>query len=286
MGGRGSSSGLRGGAGGIAGGGGVGGVTGGGAGGVTGGGALGAHGGSAGGPAGGGGGGGPMPNGQAGTAVDTLTLDGTTVHHYVFQYGFNDGTRGGIFKTVDADVYELPNGVRIYFPKDYDKAKQDLTPEKVVKAYHGLPPELQRACPKKIEIVDYENPRDPYWRQRYTGFTKSAATGNEDGITVYGTGMAHSTSGLTRTISHETGHAIDNRLADRYGDWYSERAAWQKAMQLDQAHSGKESPTNYGTKHVKEDFAESIKIYVSDPTGFANNFPNRKDLLDAILATY
>lgn len=289
MGGRGASSRIGKHGGGVGAGGsgsGTGGVTGGGGGGVGGGGG-GATGGTGGGGVGGGGGAGGMPGTQASTANNGITIAGISLKTYTETHGFSNGTRGGIFKTVEADVYETPDGVRFFFPKNLDRTKQDLTPQMVISAYASLPENMRAASQKVIEVVDYENPQDAYWRQRYgAAFSKSAATGGIDGITVYGTGNMHYPRVLQGTLAHEIGHAIDERLADVHGIWYSERMVWDAAMALDKTHSGLDSPTNYGKTHHKEDFAESIKTYNQSPKWFADKFPNRKSLLDAILSTY
>jgi len=42
-------------------------------------------------------------------------------------------------------------------------------------------------------------------------------------------------------------------------------------------------PTNYAAKSLAEDVAESIDMYLADPTGFKRNFPRRAELVERVL---
>jgi len=57
-------------------------------------------------------------------------------------------------------------------------------------------------------------------------------------------------------------------------------------MQADEAIAGRKSPTSYGENANAEDFAESMKMYITNPNWFAQEFPNRKRLIDSILRSF
>ena len=286
MGGRGAKSGLSGkggigGAGGgtVSGGSAGGTVTNGRTGGVIGGGAGGGVVGT-GGAGGGAGGQGQGPPGS-GPVRERENIGGVDVTHYNEMYGFGDGTSGGIHKTGEADVYETPEGVRFIFPKDYDRRSQPITPSQILSAWNRLPDIMKALAARDIEILDYYNPQDVYWQRVYRNFSHSFATGGIGKISFYGCRMQVPTSQIVGTMCHETGHVIDQRLSR-----YSERQNWKEAMQADEAISGKKSPTKYGENANAEDFAESMKMYFTNASWFAREFPNRKRLIDSILSSF
>lgn len=224
--------------------------------------------------------GGPGPP-ASGPVRDRQTISGVDVNHYREMFGFGDGTSQGVHKTAEADIYETPEGVRFIFPRMYDRTSQPITPSQMLSAWNQLPGIIKALAARNIEILDYYNPQDSHWQRVYNNFTHSFATGGIGKISFYGCKMRVQTSNIVSTMCHETGHVIDQRLSN-----YSNRRAWKDAMKADETISGMKSPTKYGENANAEDFAESIKMYITSPDWFVSKFPNRKRLIDSILGSF
>jgi hypothetical protein len=199
------------------------------------------------------------------------------------QYGFGDGY-GGVKKTVAAVVYETQDGTKFVFPKKYNKKQQTMTPEQAIENWQKVPQSVRTQAQRTIEIVDYYNPADTYWRKHYKNFGHSYATGG-DKITFYRHDAPHNDDYIVRTYCHEAGHYIDIKLATSGGNnaRYSSEAIWTKAMADDLTASGKKSCTTYGENAPTEDFAESVAEYINDKKAFSKDFPNRAALLSKII---
>lgn len=197
-------------------------------------------------------------------------------------YGFNDGTSGGIKKTVKATVYTTPDGTQFVYPKSYDKKKQTLSPDDAIATWYRVPENIRQKIQKVVEIVDYYNPQDAIWRKRYKSFTHSYATGG-DKITLWRSSY-HDLNYLAETYCHEGGHYIDYTLpgTDEVNR-YCNQPDWQAAMASDLKTSGKKSWRAYGENSPLEDFADSVAYYTFEHAQFVASFPERSKLLDSIL---
>lgn len=197
-------------------------------------------------------------------------------------YGFTDGTGIGIKKTVKAKIYTMPDGTQFVYPKSYDKKKQTLSPEEAISIWNRVPQNIRDKIQKKIEVVDYYNPQDSYWRKKYKNFTHSYATGG-DTITFYRSN-SHDPDYVAKTFCHEGGHYIDYTLPGTSRiSRFSEQQDWQNAMANDLKTSGKKSWRAYGENSPLEDFADSVAYYVFEHASFAATFPERTKLLNTIL---
>lgn len=202
--------------------------------------------------------------------------------HNVDSYGFTDGTRGGVKKTAPAVVYTTPDGTQFIYPKKYNKQNQTLTPDMAIEVWNRVPENIRTKIQKTVEVVDYYNPRDSYWKKVYKNFGHSYATGGEQ-ITMYRSSY-HDLDYLLHTFCHEGGHYIDYTLpGTSLSDRYCQQSAWQNAMAKDLATSGKKSWRAYGENSPLEDFADSVGYYATDRDKFAAIFPERTKLLDEIL---
>lgn len=199
------------------------------------------------------------------------------------QYGFSDGA-GGVRKTANATIYKTPDGTEFVFLDRYNKQHQTMTPEQAIANWQRVPQSIKQQAQKTVEVVDYYNPQDSYWRKHYKNFGHSYATGG-DKITFYRYDTAHDDDYIVRTYCHEAGHFIDTNLATGTGNSarFSSEPIWQKAMADDKVASGKKSCTVYGENSPTEDFAESIAEYVKDKNSFTKDFPNRAAVLANII---
>lgn len=216
---------------------------------------------------------------QTGTSKP-VTIGGIDVTVTKAQFGFHDG-RGGVKKTVDAVIYETQEGTKFVFPKSYNKANQQMTPEQAIALWSQVPADIRRQAQKTIQFVDYYNPQDSYWKKMYKNFSHSYATGGQT-ITFYRYDYPHNDAYVISTYCHEAGHFIDTNQGTN--GRFSSEALWTKAMSDDIVVSGKKSCTAYGENSATEDFAESVAEYVKDKRGFEKNFPNRAAILATIIS--
>jgi hypothetical protein len=216
---------------------------------------------------------------QTGTSKP-VTIGGMDVTVTKAQFGFHDG-RGGVKKTVDAVIYETQEGTKFVFPKSYNKANQQMTPEQAIALWSQVPADIRRQAQKTIQFVDYYNPQDSYWKKMYKNFSHSYATGGQT-ITFYRYDYPHNDAYVISTYCHEAGHFIDTNQGTN--GRFSSEALWTKAMSDDIVVSGKKSCTAYGENSATEDFAESVAEYVKDKRGFEKNFPNRAAILATIIS--
>lgn len=216
---------------------------------------------------------------QTGTSKP-VTIGGMDVTVTKAQFGFHDG-RGGVKKTVDAVIYETQSGTKFVFPKSYNKANQQMTPEQAISLWSQVPADIRRQAQKTIQFVDYYNPQDSYWKKMYKNFSHSYATGGQT-ITFYRYDYPHNDAYVISTYCHEAGHFIDTNQGTN--GRFSSEALWTKAMSDDIVVSGKKSCTAYGENSATEDFAESVAEYVKDKRGFEKNFPNRAAILATIIS--
>ena len=76
-------------------------------------------------------------------------------------------------------------------------------------------------------------------------------------------------------MAHEAGHILDGG-----GNLYSTSDEWKKAVAADDAKYGfRNYPATYAGKHSREDFAESIKLFINDKEKFKEEYPNRAAFL-------
>lgn len=180
----------------------------------------------------------------------------------------------------NVDIYETRIGIKIVIPRGKNVQEvQEFTVEQVANAIERLPKEL-RASINEVYLCDFRNPWDSYWAKAYKakGFY-SYATGGQGTVRFYANkGYINDDDSLLSTLSHEIGHNIDTILHKISGN-----DVWAKAVQYDIKNGiGTKSVTDYGGKHVQEDFAESVMLYVKDSTKFKNDFPARYAILSKI----
>lgn len=157
-----------------------------------------------------------------------------------------------------------------------------MSPEDAITTWQKIPENVRSKIQKTVQVVDYYNPRDSYWRKAYRDFTHSYATGGDE-ITLYRSNY-HDLSYLLTTYCHEGGHYIDYTLpGTSRTNRYCKQSLWQTAMQQDLATSGKKSWRSYGENSPLEDFADSVGYYVTHHEEFTKIFPERTKLLDIIL---
>lgn len=125
---------------------------------------------------------------------------------------------------------------------------------------------------KRVVFTAQANSADDYWKKAYNDPTHvSAATGGDGSITIYN-GMAT----YPQTIAHESGHNLATAI---YGNT-KPRASSDFAAA---ARSGEKPVTPYAENSLDEDFAESVRYYVTVPADyFKARAPRRYEVIKRI----
>lgn len=146
-------------------------------------------------------------------------------------------------------------------------------------------PASMRGVLKQVHTVDGPNPTDAEWAKTYNSpnFTSAASGGN--GAATFWNGTGNLTA---EYFFHEFGHVLGQTLSttpDMVPD------GWAEAKQADG-----NAVSNYGQASINEDFAEAFAVLMAvrlgqlprvgnppaTPAEFAERFPHRAALLDAI----
>ncbi|HOV80809.1 MAG TPA: hypothetical protein PK728_12020 [Bacillota bacterium] len=188
-------------------------------------------------------------------------------------------------KTRDVAIRQLGN-TKIVVPVDLDTTLQKLTVDEVGTELEKLPERL-KSLVNEIQILDYRNPDDLYWEQKY-GIKdfRSFATGGKGRIHFYANEYMSPEQirrHLPETLAHEAGHNLDQDLGQKisHGNYFSDTQAWQRAVNDDYTFSRKKwvSPYAEKTQSVHEDFADSVCRVLLDRTYFEHFFRNRAALI-------
>lgn len=182
---------------------------------------------------------------------------------YVEEHSFN----GSKFANEEADVYHLKDGHKIIFQAMGDPYYQKITPQQAFRVWNKIPDYLKRFAPKEIEFVDYYNPDDPYWQSVYSDFEHSYATSGSKITFWRNNERKNNDDQVFLAMCHEIGHSLDNQLTQttKY------KQEWEDIINKD----GGGRVTEYAKNHIREDFAESVALYVFDQIQFKKDFPNR-----------
>jgi histone H1/5 len=138
-------------------------------------------------------------------------------------------------------------------------------------------PDALTAHTSEVIFSVQRNNKDPYWEKQYKepGFM-SAATGGDGRVVVYndfkmGEG----------TFIHEMGH---NMATARYGDTMASNTKSGGISQFYNAAklSNEKPPSEYATKSLAEDFAESVKYYHTDTERLRREHPKRFAVIDRL----
>lgn len=196
-------------------------------------------------------------------------------------YHLSDGTRNENTEFVrDVEITEL-EGYAIVAPTDLDRSKQHIREEDIAEEMKKVMPPLRKQA-KEIQLVDYENPLDSYWRIRYNSTDSSYSIGGNEMVIFF---QNDSNKGMPHSLRHELGHNLDERHA-RGGVRFSELDEWSEARVYDAKDITDPNSfwvSGYGAKGNVEDFAESVAFYDEDRDKFASEYPARAKILRRLL---
>jgi len=165
----------------------------------------------------------------------------------------------------------LPGNARIIAnPGDEKIAKITLD------NFNAMPAKLRAGC-NEIAILPKANADDARLTAMYGKSVRTEAAYDPVHKRILGFPGA---DGKTRAIdqgymAHELAHPLDDSMGK-----ISDKLAWKKYAAKD-GNFVSQYASDYHQLHnsFKEDFADSIKLYVTDHDNFAKNFPNRADYI-------
>ena len=178
--------------------------------------------------------------------------------------------RGGYVEIANID------GIKINAIKDIDWGNTSIQLEDLRRMINNIPPELKGTI-KEVNISDLYNPLDQYWKLQFKNKNHiSGMTGGNGSINIF-------TMGDFSTIIHESGHCFDSV------NQISSSKEWAASMQADSKINGNRMGVTYYADNAfnasgnrKEDFAESVKLYIINPDSFKKQYPNRWKILNKL----
>lgn len=173
-------------------------------------------------------------------------------------------------KKLDLLVYRDKYGKEFAYPIGI-KQKNAFSAVTASEVINGFPPYLKQGV-KRVSFFDIPCPTNEYWAIEYNspGFTAAATDGGR--TTFYQ--KPESREEFSKLMAHEAGHILD------IGGRFSKSKEWIEAVSADDAKYGfRNFPTPYAGKHIREDFAESIKMFINNKEKFKEEYPNRAAFL-------
>jgi hypothetical protein len=172
----------------------------------------------------------------------------------VAEHGFRSGKAEGV--TYDVKIGDQT--VKVTMPKNPPAGSNLPSIDDVAKSLAALPP-ASLALVKEVVVNPGQNPDDAYWEKKYAmpGFRSYMTAGKEGIVNIYPTTSAQSQTILEMSMIHETGHVLSN---SNWGDSLDDKRwqGWKDAVAKDGV-----VPSAYGKSSLKEDFAETLVIYMN-----------------------
>ena len=192
-----------------------------------------------------------------------------------------------------SDVEKSMNRLISLFPKRKSNVKRKPTFTIAAQVYNDLPQELS-GCLKDVKILDKTSQYTSFWSDKYNVDLEIIATSNNGNICFYQDNVCDDNY-IEQIIINAASHAADQRLGMYIGStgnwqqegWYSQRAngAWHSAISADIKAKNVQSPSNYGLNSPKEDFSESLSLFLKDEETFKKDYPNRALALESAFLT-
>lgn len=172
-------------------------------------------------------------------------------------------------------------GRKFAYPVGTDSESMLISPKAASETFNSLP----RFLTKDMDRVSFYNmacPIDDYWKVEYRNpnHTSAATDGGQTSFWAISKGMSGET--FKKTMAHEAAHWLDTRYSPYK---YSSSAGWAEAVNADItiAKQGRGNvkmyPTDYAKTNLKEDFAESMALFLTDRRKLKDIAPNRERYL-------
>ena len=171
---------------------------------------------------------------------------------------------------MDLLIYRDSVGREFAYPFGADKTLfKATTASEVIQEF---PPYLRRGV-KRVSFLGVECPADAYWKAQYNN-PKHRSMATDGGRTTF-FGTPSSREDFKGYMSHEAGHILDGAKHR-----FSSSVDWQEAVSKDDALyakflKGQHRVSSYAKTNDAEDFAECIRMYITDHEYFKQAFPNR-----------
>lgn len=171
-------------------------------------------------------------------------------------------------------------GHKFAYPVGTDSESMLISPRSASETFHSLP----RFLIKDMDRVSFYNmacPADAFWQVEYQPNHLSAATdGGQTSFWEITKGM--SDEQFKRYMAHEAAHWLDTRYGvNRWSLGKEWRDAVLADIELAKANRGRAQmyPTEYAKTNLKEDFAESMAMFLTDRRKLKEIAPNRERYL-------
>jgi hypothetical protein len=172
-------------------------------------------------------------------------------------------------------------GRKFAYPVGTDGESMLISPKSASETFNSLP----RFLTKDMDRVSFYNmacPIDDYWKVEYRNpnHTSAATDGGQTSFWEITKGM--SDEQYKRFMAHEAAHWLDTRYSSYK---YSSSVGWAEAVKADItiAKQGRGNvrmyPTEYAETNLKEDFAESMALFLTDRRKLKDIAPNRERYL-------
>ena len=182
---------------------------------------------------------------------------------------------------VDMIVLKDKYGHKFAYPIGADKDSVLISPAEASVQFHSLPRYLTKDM-NRVSFYNVDCPMDKYWQIEYNNpLHRSAATdGGQTSFWSCTKGM--SGERFKGDMAHESAHWLDTRYSHNK---YSNSTLWKEAVQADIkiAKEGRGNvsmyPTSYAQTNLQEDFAESMRLFLTDRDKLKDIAPNRERYL-------
>lgn len=198
------------------------------------------------------------------------------------EHGFSDGTYDGINSiTRTANMYGMKNGGKIFVPSNLNKDDQQVNLYDIASVIEGMPIEASKFI-EVIEVVDYRNPQDIMIAKMYGKENfKSAAIGGARKITFFPSKNNQDIEQIRDIVYHESGHILEDEFFHDTNIQISDTQLYAEIMNKDEKVSGKRFVSKYSENNqsLREDLAESFKMYFLNEEHFKKIYPSRYELI-------
>lgn len=200
----------------------------------------------------------------------------------VEEHSFSDGTYEGFNSiTRKANVYGMRHGGKIFVPSDLNIDTQQIDLYDIASVIEEMPIETSNYI-EVIEVVDYRNPQDIviakiYGKENF----KSAAIGGARKITFFPSEKNRNIEQIKDIVYHESGHILEDEFFHDTNIQISDSKLYAEIMNKDEKVSGKKFVSKYSENNhsLREDLAESFKLYFLNEEHFRKTYPNRYELI-------
>ena len=172
-------------------------------------------------------------------------------------------------------------GRKFAYPVGTDSESMLISPKAASETFNSLP----RFLTKDMDRVSFYNmacPVDDYWKVEYRSPNHTSAATDGGRTSFWETTKGMTDEQFKRIMAHEAAHWLDTR----YGrSKWSNSKDWNDAVKADielaKANRGGAQmyPTDYAKTNLREDFAESMALFLTDRRKLKEIAPNRERYL-------